>query len=90
MEEREWLEKVCAWGLHDTFRKQHPDVDDRFSWFDYRSKDFVAEPKRGLPIDQIMASQPLFDLCSDSGIDYQIRAREKPSDHCPISAQFTL
>lgn len=89
-EEREWLETVCSWGLQDTFRKQFPDVTDRFSWFDYRSKGFDDDPKRGLRIDQIMASQPLYDLCSDSGIDYQLRGMEKPSDHCPIWAEFTL
>lgn len=89
-EEREWLEKLCRWGLRDTFRKQHPEVADRFSWFDYRSKGFDAEPKRGLRIDQIMASQPLYDLCTASGIDYQLRGMEKPSDHCPIWAEFAL
>lgn len=89
-EEREWLERLCAWGLHDTFRKQHSDVDDRFSWFDYRSRGFDAEPKRGLRIDQIMASKPLYELCTDSGIDYQIRGMLKTSDHCPIWAEFAL
>lgn len=89
-EEREWLEQICNWGLQDTFRKQYPEVTDRFSWFDYRSKGFDAEPKRGLRIDQIMASKPLYDLCTDSGIDYQLRGMEKPSDHCPIWAEFSL
>ncbi len=89
-EEREWLERLCNWGLGDTFRKHHPEVTDRFSWFDYRSKGFAAEPKRGLRIDQIMATVPLYELCSDSGIDYQLRGMEKPSDHCPIWAEFSL
>ncbi|OOY42657.1 exodeoxyribonuclease III, partial [Solemya velum gill symbiont] len=35
-EEREWMERLMAWGLDDTFRIKYPDVDDRFSWFDYR------------------------------------------------------
>ena len=89
-EERQWLENICDWGLQDSFRKHHPAVADRFSWFDYRSKGFAAEPKRGLRIDQIMASQPLYELCTDAGIDYQIRGMEKPSDHCPIWAEFAL
>lgn len=89
-EERQWLEKICAWGLQDTFRKQFPTVTDRFSWFDYRSKGFDAEPKRGLRIDQIMATQPLYELCIDAGIDYQLRAMLRPSDHCPIWAEFDL
>lgn len=89
-EEREWLEQLYGWGLLDTFRKQHPEVDDRFSWFDYRSRGFDAEPKRGLRIDQIMTSRPLYDLCRNSGIDYEIRGMEKPSDHCPVWAEFDL
>ncbi|SHJ22517.1 exodeoxyribonuclease-3 [Malonomonas rubra DSM 5091] len=89
-EEREWLEEIYAWGIKDSFRKHHPDTNDRFSWFDYRSRGFNAEPKRGLRIDQIMVTESLYELCSDSGIDYQIRGMEKPSDHCPIWAEFDL
>ena len=32
-EEREWLQRLLGWGLTDTFRHQHPGVDDRYSWF---------------------------------------------------------
>lgn len=56
-EEREWMERLKGWGLIDSFRHLHPDVDDRFSWFDYRSRGFEDEPKRGLRIDLIMASR---------------------------------
>ena len=87
-EEREWLQKLTDWGLLDTYRKLHPDVDDRFSWFDYRSRGFERDPKRGLRIDLILATQPLIELCTDAGIAYDIRSMEKPSDHCPIWATF--
>ncbi len=89
-EEREWLQKLYDWGLSDTFRHQHPDEDQRFSWFDYRSKGFEREPKRGLRIDLILATKQLLEKCSDSGIDYDVRAMPKPSDHCPIWATFSL
>jgi len=89
-EEREWLKRVLDWGLVDTFRKCHPEVDDQFSWFDYRSRGFEAVPSRGLRIDLIMASAPLAECCVDAGIDYDIRAMEKPSDHAPIWADFDL
>ncbi|MFW2373297.1 MAG: exodeoxyribonuclease III, partial [Gammaproteobacteria bacterium] len=87
-EEREWLQKLYDWGLHDTYRQLNPDIDDCFSWFDYRSKGFDREPKRGLRIDLILATESLLKQCRDSGIDYDIRAMEKPSDHCPIWADF--
>lgn len=89
-EEREWIQKLYDWGLHDTFRDQHPEVDDRFSWFDYRSKGFEREPRRGLRIDLILATKPLLTSCNNTGIDYDVRGMEKPSDHCPIWAEFSI
>ena len=89
-EEREWLERLKNWGLVDTFRRQHPEVNDRFSWFDYRSRGFEANPKRGLRIDLVMASRGLIESCVEAGIDYEVRAMEKPSDHAPVWARFEL
>jgi len=83
-EEREWMQRLQGWGLYDTFRTMHPEVDDRFSWFDYRSKGFDREPKRGLRIDLMLATSPLNERVRDAGIAYDIRAMEKPSDHAPI------
>ena len=87
-EEREWLQRLYDWGLVDSFRNLHPDTDDRFSWFDYRSRGFERDPRRGLRIDLILGTRPLIDKCREAGIDYDIRAMEKPSDHCPIWASF--
>ncbi len=89
-EEREWLQRMCDWGLQDSFRVKYPDVDDLFSWFDYRSKGFDRDPKRGLRIDHIMTTPSLTDTLVDSGIDYAIRAMEKPSDHCPVWSEFDI
>ena len=83
-EEREWLERLKGWGLVDSFRYLHPDVADRFSWFDYRSRGFEDEPKRGLRIDVILASQGLVPRIKAAGVDYDLRGMEKPSDHAPI------
>lgn len=87
-EEREWLAALQAWGLRDCFRTLKPDVEDRFSWFDYRSRGFESDPKRGLRIDLILATEPLMECCLDADIAYDIRAMEKPSDHCPVWAEF--
>lgn len=87
-EERVWLTKLLEWGLTDTFRTLKPETNDVFSWFDYRSKGFEAEPKRGLRIDLILASRGISPFLSDAGIDYTVRAMEKPSDHCPVWAEF--
>lgn len=89
-EEREWLQQLIDWGMVDTFRAHHPDIDDLFSWFDYRSKGFDREPRRGLRIDLILASNGINQYSIDAGIDYAIRGMEKPSDHCPIWSEFDL
>ncbi len=89
-EEREWLNRLMSWGLTDSYRHQNPESSDFYSWFDYRSKGFDAEPKRGLRIDLILATQTLMTSCSQTGVDYPIRAMEKPSDHCPIWAVFDI
>jgi exodeoxyribonuclease-3 len=89
-EEREWLQALLDWGLVDTYRQCQPESDDMYSWFDYRSRGFEREPRRGLRIDLILATPVLAASCRDAGIDYTIRAMEKPSDHCPIWADFDL
>jgi exodeoxyribonuclease-3 len=89
-EEREWLGRLLDWGLLDTFRICHPERSDLFSWFDYRSRGFEANPPRGLRIDLILASAALARRCTGAGIDYDIRAMEKPSDHASVWAEFDL
>lgn len=85
-EEREWLKKLLDWGFEDTFRKLHPDITERYSWFDYRSKGF--DDNRGLRIDVILATPSLAMRAYESDIDYQLRGIEKPSDHAPIWTCF--
>lgn len=89
-EEREWLQKIWDWGLTDSFRFQHPDEDALFSWFDYRSKGFDRDPKRGLRIDSVMLTAPLLEKLVETDISYTIRSMEKPSDHCPIWAEIDI
>ncbi len=89
-EEREWLDNLFNWGLDDSFRVKYPDVDDLYSWFDYRSRGFERDPKRGLRIDHILTTASLTQTLKDSGIDYDIRAMEKPSDHCPVWSEFDI
>ena len=89
-EEREWFKQLESRGLIDTYRTIHPENSDYFSWFDYRSKGFEREPKRGLRIDFVMASEALNQQCVDVGIDYDIRAMDRPSDHCPVWTKFNF
>lgn len=89
-EEREWLRQVTDWGLTDTFpainRALPEDAlpKEKYSWFDYRSKGFEQDPKRGLRIDLILATRSVLTNVESAGIDYTIRSMEKPSDHAPV------
>lgn len=88
-EEREWYETLLNWGLQDTYRKHYGDDNQTFSWFDYRSRGFDDDPKRGLRIDHILATPSMYECCTDAGISYDVRASEKPSDHAPIWSDFS-
>jgi exodeoxyribonuclease-3 len=89
-EEREWMSMFYSVGMKDTYRLVHPDSAELFSWFDYRSKGFERDPKRGLRIDAVLASPVLAEFTSGAGIDYNTRGMESPSDHCPVWAEFSL
>lgn len=87
-EERQWLATLLDWGFTDTFRALHPEEAETYSWFDYRSKGF--DDNRGLRIDVILATDSLNDNCNESGVDYELRGIEKPSDHAPIWSTFDI
>ncbi|QSX35926.1 exodeoxyribonuclease III [Shewanella sedimentimangrovi] len=86
-EEREWLAKLKSWGFDDSFRLLHPEQDGVYSWFDYRSKGF--DDNRGLRIDVILTTASLSQRLKASGVDYELRAMEKPSDHAPVWSEFS-
>ncbi len=90
-EEREWLQTLCDAGqLTDCFRTLPDPSAERYSWFDYRSRGFERDPRRGLRIDLILASPELATHCRSAGIDYELRGMERPSDHCPVWSTFSL
>ena len=88
-EEREWLQSLLDWGLVDSYRADNPE-DNTYSWFDYRSRGFEQEPKRGLRIDYVLASSAAMAIQTNSGIDLEARGHTKPSDHCPIWIDIEL
>ena len=87
-EEREWYQRLLATDLHDTYRHLYEEGES-LSWFDYRSKGFDDEPKRGLRIDHILMTPDLAPKLNGAGVSYDLRGMEKPSDHAPIWADFS-
>lgn len=87
-EERAMWQRLLEWGLLDTFRTVHPEENNVFSWFDYRSRGFDREPRRGLRIDTVLATPTLNAKAIASEVGYEVRGMEKPSDHAPVWTEF--
>jgi len=85
--ERAALETIVDEGLVDVFRL-FDQPDKSFSWWDYRAAGFRRN--RGLRIDLILASRALAEQCTGSQIDVGPRTLERPSDHTPVYAEFSL
>ena len=51
---------------------------------------FDQDPKRGLRIDHFLLSKELQEKYISSEIDHDLRAMEKPSDHCPVVLDLDL
>lgn len=88
-EEIEWYKMLTDLNLHDFWRERNPD-STKCSWFDYRSRGFDQDPKRGLRIDHFLVSKALEAVYVGSDIDHELRAMEKPSDHCPVVLDLNL
>lgn len=84
--ERQALQKVVDWGLHDSFRELHPE-EQVFSWWDYRVNAFKRN--LGLRIDHMLVTQSLMARCESVEIDKEPRTWERPSDHTPVVATFS-
>lgn len=78
---REKWRRLLALGLTDAFRArvQGP---EHYTFWDYQAG--AWERNNGIRIDHFLMSGGAMDLLRDIGIDSDIRARVKPSDHVPI------
>jgi exodeoxyribonuclease-3 len=85
--EREALRALMHLGLVDVFRQFEQD-EKVFSWWDYRAGRFRRNA--GLRIDLILASPALAKRCTASYVDRAPRGWDRPSDHTPVIAEFSL
>ena len=82
--ERQAFQRLLALGLKDSFRLfEQPEKS--FSWWDYRMLGF--QKNQGLRIDHLLLTEPQAAGCTASSIDREMRKRERPSDHAPVSAE---
>jgi len=86
-EEREALATLLKIGFVDVFR-EFEQPEKSYSWWDYRMGAFRRN--HGLRIDLILADIELAKHCTGCHIDREPRRAERPSDHTPVIAEFTL
>lgn len=80
--EREAVERLCAWGLVDSYRLHHPEPG-RYSWWDYRAGNF--HKNYGMRIDHLLVTKPLAERVKWAEIDREARkGKPTPSDHTPV------
>jgi exodeoxyribonuclease-3 len=83
--ERSAFQELLGLGLQDSFRL-FDQPEKSFSWWDYRMLGF--QKNLGMRIDHILLSAPLAARCIAAGIDREMRKRERPSDHAPVTAEL--
>ncbi len=83
--EHEFLETIKDSGLIDIFRKFDQN-SGQFSWWDFRTRGF--ERGEGMRIDYILGNSVLTSSCQTCIIDTETRAKDRPSDHAPVIAEF--
>ena len=85
--ERTAFQDLLAVGLKDSFRLFEQPAQ-AFTWWDYRMHAFKR--KMGLRIDHILVSDDLAHVCRTCTIDSEPRKAERPSDHAPVTAEFSI
>jgi exodeoxyribonuclease-3 len=76
--ERAWIDQVIAAGYSDVFRKLHPDLKEKYSYWDMKT--YARDRNVGWRIDYFFASEGMLKLVTKARILDEIMG----SDHCPI------
>ena len=79
-ETREAYRRLLAQGWTDSLRHLHPD-DTVYTFWDYMRGAFSRDA--GLRIDHLLLSPELAPRLKAAGVDKDVRAMEKTSDHAP-------
>ena len=85
-ETRAAFRRLLHLGLTDAFRARVPGPG-QYSFWDYQAG--AWQKNNGIRIDHLLLSPQAADLLRDAGIDKEVRAGEKPSDHVPVWIELT-
>lgn len=79
--EKEKLRRILNSGFYDLYRLLNEERQE-FSWWDYRAGAF--EKNKGMRIDGFLVSGKAAGYFNNCHIDYEIRTKNKTSDHAPV------
>lgn len=85
-ESRAAFRRLVHLGLTDALRAT-TDAGGLYSFWDYQAG--AWQRNHGIRIDHLLLSPRLADTLRQAGIDKDLRAEDKPSDHVPVWAQFS-
>ena len=80
-ESRAAYRRIVNLGLTDAIRARHPGPGV-YTFWDYQAGAWARN--NGIRIDHLLLSPQAADLLREAGIDKEVRAGEKPSDHVPV------
>ena len=86
-ESRDAFQRLMAQGWTDSLRTMHPG-EVIYTFFDYFRDAFGRNA--GLRIDHLLLSPSLAPALRAAGVDRDVRAREKPSDHAPTWIELDM
>lgn len=80
-ESRAAFRRILNLGYTEAFRSREP-RPGHYSFWDYQAG--AWQRNNGIRIDHLLLSPQAADLLTGTGIDKEIRGRDKPSDHVPV------
>lgn len=80
-ESRAAFRRILHLGYTEAFRAREP-RPGHYSFWDYQAG--AWQKNHGIRIDHLLLSPQAADLLRGTGIDKEIRGRDKPSDHVPV------
>ena len=78
---------LLALGLTDALRAT-TDAPGLYSFWDYQAG--AWQKNNGIRIDHLLLSPQAADMLAQTGIDKEMRSREKPSDHVPVWIELAV
>ena len=81
---------LASSGLVDVVRLAHPEPKRLYTWWSYRAGARWAEFDRGRRLDHVWTDAMLAARCEGVEIATETRHWQRPSDHVPVIARFSM